>query len=567
MKKYRVRDDVPEDIKTNLLKYNPITQKLLYHRGIFNEDDAEKFFNPEYERDTTDPFLLKDIEKAALRVIEAIKDNERVVIYSDYDADGIPGAVILHDFFKKVGFNNFTNYIPHRNDEGFGLNIEAIEEFVKDKINLIITIDCGINGVEEVRRARKNGIDVIVTDHHLPGEVLPEAYAIVNPNQPDDFYPHKNICGSAVIFKLVQVILKKDNFGISSGWDKWLLDMVGLATISDMVPLIGENRTLSFYGLVVLRKTKRLGLRKLYEEVRLNVKNLNEDDVSFVLTPRINAASRMDEVYTAFDLLRTENIALAESGAKKLTTLNNQRKVITANIVKEIKKTLSKKVEIPKIIVAGNSKWPPSILGLVAGNLAEEFKKPVFLWGQNGYEEIKGSCRSDKKTDIFSLMQKLPKGFLTHFGGHKFSGGFGISKDNIHFLEDELIKAFISQPQNEHVDEFLVDELLNLHDIEDSLTNDLKKFSPYGAGNDKPVFIFKESLISQVQKFGKNSEHIKLIFKDKNSRNITAISFFSDQNSFSRVAEEGMFVDLVASIEESFFGYRREVRLRIIDII
>jgi len=574
MKKYQIKEKVPENVKKQLSKYSPLTQKLLYHRGIENLEEAEKFFNPNYERDLNDPFLLKDIEKATKRILEAIKKKEKILIYSDYDADGIPGAVILHDFLKKISYENFSNYIPHRNDEGFGLNSEAVKGFAKDGVNLIITVDCGITDIGAVGEANKRGLDVIITDHHLPGSVLPKAYAIVNPNQKGDKYPFKSLCGSAVAYKLVQTLIKKGNFDIISGWDKWLLDMVGLATISDMVPLIGENRTLSYYGLLVLRKTQRLGLRNLYRESRLEARVINEDDLSFVITPRINAASRMDEAYTAFNLLKSIDTVESIESAKRLTKLNNDRKILTATIVRDIKRKISRKGKLPKVIVFGNPKWKPSILGLVAGKLAEEFNRPVFLWGRNGLGEIRGSCRSDQRADVYELMQNLPKNFLDHFGGHKFSGGFGISNDNIHFLEEKLLKSLKTEKngQDKEKDEMvLIDEELLVGDINWEMVEEIYKLSPYGQGNPKPIFIFKNVKLPKIQKFGKHKEHLKLDFPIESNgdekKSISAISFFASEDTFEKTLKEGQSVDLVATIEKSYFRNNPELRLRIIDII
>jgi single-stranded-DNA-specific exonuclease len=569
MKKYQVREGPFEDTKERLSKYSPLTQKLLYHRGIESSEEAEKFFNPNYDRDLNDPLLLKDILKATERILEAMEKKEKILIYSDYDADGIPGAVILHDFFQKIEYENFSNYIPHRNDEGFGLNLEAVKSFAKDEINLIITVDCGITDVDAVEEANNLGIDVIITDHHLEGDVLPKALAIVNPNQKGDEYPFKSLCGSAVAYKLVQVLIKKGHFDIISGWEKWLLDMVGLATISDMVPLVGENRTLSYYGLLVLKKTKRKGLKNLYKESRLDAKTMSEDDLSFVITPRINAASRMDEAYTAFNLLKSVDTVEANESAKRLTKLNNDRKILTATIVKDIKRKISQKGELPAVIVFGNPKWKPSILGLVAGKLADEFNKPTFLWGRNSSGEIRGSCRSDQKIDVHGLMGRLPQGFLDHFGGHKFSGGFGISNDNVHFLENELLKGFKKEhgENNEEEEVVLVDGELSIEDISWEIVEEIYKLSPYGKDNPKPIFVFKNLKLPQIQKFGKHNEHLKIDFPNSSGKTISAISFFADSDSFQLDLKEGESADLIASIEKSYFRNISELRLRIIDII
>jgi single-stranded-DNA-specific exonuclease len=263
--------------------------------------------------------------------------------------------------------------------------------------------------------------------------------------------------------------------------------------------------------------------------------------------------------------LKSTDPVEARESAKRLIKLNNERKIMTAVIVKDIKKKLSKK-DLPAIIVSGNPKWKPSILGLVAGNLADEFGRPVFLWGRNGGGEIRGSCRSDQQTDVFALMQALPKGFLERFGGHKFSGGFGLSNDNIHFLEEKLLKGFKESGGGVESDEVtLIDGEISLKDIDWDLVNEIEKLSPFGAENPKPVFILRNVQIPEIKKFGKHNEHLKLDFSN-GSKSISAISFFSDEKSFQKPLNEGATADLIASIEKSYFRNIPELRLRIIDI-
>ena len=282
MDKYALREKI--DTKTGLQNYPELLKGLLMARGGDTREKAEVFLNPDYENGLHDPFLLKDMEKAVERILRAIDNKEKVLIYSDYDADGIPGGAILHDFFKKiypaglfgvVGYENFENYIPHRHDEGYGLNIDAIDEFGKSGVKLVITIDCGIADIKEVSHANSLGIDVIVTDHHLPKGFVPEAYAILDPKQTDCNYPYDMLCGSGVVFKLIQGILQKRDFGIKAGQEKWFLDLVGLATLSDMVPLNGENRVFAHYGLKVLQRSPRLGLMKLLRKFKINQKYIS----------------------------------------------------------------------------------------------------------------------------------------------------------------------------------------------------------------------------------------------------------------------------------------------------
>ncbi|MBX4209544.1 DHH family phosphoesterase, partial [Candidatus Parcubacteria bacterium] len=372
--KYSLREPLAEK-PAGLSAFSDTVANLLSARGVKTREEAEAFLSPDYDLHTHDPFLMKDMDRAVERVYKAIKSGEKTVIFSDYDADGIPGAVILHDAFKKIGFANFENYIPHRHDEGFGLNKAAIDGFKESGATLMITIDCGIADIDEVAHAKSLGIDAIVTDHHVPHDELPPAYAILNPKAAGCAYPEKMLCGSGVIFKFVQALFRKHGaeFGIKPDWEKWFLDMVGIATLSDMVPLTGENRTFAYYGLQVLKKTKRPGLSRLFEKLRVKREHISEDDIGFTITPRINAASRMGEPSAAFDLLSTDDEAKADAYADALEHVNNERKGTVAALVKEVKKILAERnVEEKRVIVLGNPLWRPSLLGLVANSLAEE---------------------------------------------------------------------------------------------------------------------------------------------------------------------------------------------------
>ena len=262
MTKYVTRPEIPEEAREELREYSDLLAHLLFHRGINSKEKSDDFFDYSYEK-LHNPFLLKDMDKAVDRVLCSINNNEKICIYSDYDADGIPAAVILSDFFDKIGYEKYFVYIPHRNKEGFGLNNSAIDKIKKEDTSLIITLDCGIADVDQVEYAKSLDIDVIITDHHETSGVVPDAYAIVNPKQDACQYPEKMLCGSAVSFKFVQAIIEKGDFDIPLGWEKTLLDMVGIATLSDMVPLVGENRILASFGLTVLRMSPRKGLQKL----------------------------------------------------------------------------------------------------------------------------------------------------------------------------------------------------------------------------------------------------------------------------------------------------------------
>ncbi len=560
MPKYQIRE----------LRDGDFIDNLLFHRGIKTAEDKERFLNLNYSEQTHDPFLLKDAEKAAKRIIKAIENNEKIVIYSDYDADGIPAGVIYHDLFKKIGFKNFINYIPHRHDEGFGLNIDAVNQFIEDRVNLIITLDCGISDKEAVKLAQDNGIDVIITDHHEPHEELPKAYAIVDHKQKDCNYPEKILCGSGVGYKLIQAILKINRFNLKEGQEKWFLDMVGIATLSDMVRLVGENRVFASYGITVLRRSPRKGLVRLLNHLKINQRYLNEDDIGFMITPRINAASRMGVPMDAFHLLSTESDDDANKFTEHLDRINNERKGTVASLVKEVKKIINERhKDNPRnVIVVGNPEWKPSLLGLVANTCAEEFGKPAFIWGRDGDNIIKGSCRSGDTVSVVEIMKNVPDGVMIQYGGHFASGGFVVSNEAIHHFEDHLNSAFDKLiKENNDIEPDYIDYELDLDQVNWETYSQIEKLAPFGIGNEKPLFIFKDIKIVGIKHFGKEQNHLELNFKSKSGNKINAMGFFMNSGSFAKEIEVGMNIDLVATLEKSMFRGRAELRLRIVDIL
>lgn len=574
MKKYSVRKEIPEKGMEDLNAYPEILRHLLFYRGIETGEEAEKFFNPDYKSGTHDPFLMKNMDRAVERILKAIRENEKIIIYSDYDADGIPGAVVLHDFFKKIGFNNFENYIPHRHEEGFGLNMEAVEEFGKSGAKLLITIDCGIADVKEVERLNEFGIDVIITDHHELGDTVPPAYAILNSKQSDCSYPEKMLCGAGVVFKLVQALILKKNIDwqIKEGVEKWFLDMVGLATLSDMVPLVGENRVFAYYGLKVLRKSPRVGLMKLLRKIKVEQKNITEEDIGFTISPRINAASRMGVPMDAFRLLSTSDEILADELSAHLNKINDERKGLVASMVKEMKHTLSSRedgADKKEAIVLGNPKWKPSLLGLAANNLMQENFCPVFLWGREGENILKGSCRSPGNVSLINLMKSLPEGILLDYGGHALSGGFSVSHEKIHLLETEIISALrkIKIEGDDAPKEIFIDKKMSIDGANWEAYKAIEKLAPFGAGNPKPLFIFENVKIGAVKNFGKEKNHLEISFIKSDGKKISAIGFFMTGEEWGIELREGEKINLVATMEKSMFRNFPELRLRIVDIL
>lgn len=568
---YLVREEIPEYARHILSEFPEHIQNLLYYRGIDTKEKALVFLNPDYDVHTHNPFLLKDIEKAITRIYTAVKGNEKIIVFSDYDADGIPGGVIFHDFLKKIGCNNFENYIPHRHHEGFGLSMEAIALFQEKGTKLLITIDCGGSDVSEIEYAQKSGIDVIVTDHHEINGHAPSAYAVINPKQSDCQYPEKMLCGSGVIYKVIQAFLKKygEEFKVNVGWEKWLLDLVGIATLSDMVPLVGENRVFAYYGLTVLRKTPRKGLVKLFEKLRLYPRNIVEDDIGFSISPRINAASRMGVPMDAFKLLATIDESEADTLAQHLEEVNSDRKVTVAVLVKEIKKIVAERfTDENKVIVLGNPHWRPSLLGLAAHSFATEHSCPVFLWGRDGDGVIKGSCRSGGSVSVLSIMQNAQSGTFLHFGGHALSGGFELTSDSVHSLQKELDKAFVSIACDEKKQEPVpvADLDITLDSLTWRLYDDVSRLAPFGVGNLKPLFCFKKIVPVEIKHFGKEKNHVELIFKKENGSPVSAIGFFMTSEDLGTSVCVGKPLHLLATLEKSTFKRTPELRLRIVNV-
>lgn len=568
--------------------HEELLEILLKNRGI-PKKDWESFLNPSYEEHLNDPFLLKNMELATVRFFEAVSANQKIMIYSDYDADGIPAAVILSDFLKKINYDNFSVYIPHRHDEGYGLHEGAVKEFIKDKVNLLITLDLGITAKEEIAQAKIGEIDTIIIDHHLPQESLPSAYAIIDPkieldeklNRNKDKKPTKAedknsssmLCGAGLTFKFVQALISKygEYWDIKNGWEKWLLDMAGVATIADQVPVLEENRTLAYFGLKVLRKTKRKGLYELFSKAGVSLPSLTEEDVAFTLAPRINVASRMADPMLAFELLSTTDGVRAKTLAGLLDKINNDRKHLVAQIMKEAKSTLIKRYQNEDyvnqpFIVIGNPKWHIGVLGIVASKITEEYKKSAFVWG--GEEDlIRGSCRGYGEVNLVETMARLPDGSLSLFGGHKGAGGFSAAREEIVFLEERLKIVFSKGASEVDIVDSVIDAKISINDINEENYKVIEKMAPFGMGNPKPVFLLDDLEIFEAKEFGKEKNHLELSFKNEKGRLIKAIAFFKTRHDYGeRKLVSGNKICLTANFEKNNFAGRKELRMRIVDI-
>jgi single-stranded-DNA-specific exonuclease len=582
---FPLHDPLHETLRDELSAYDDLTAALLARRGIATKEEAEKFLNPSYDSHLHDPLLMTDMPRAAERFARAILSQEKIAVWSDYDCDGIPGGVLMHDFLKKVGAN-FENYIPHRHDEGYGMNVSGIEKLAKGGVTLVVTVDSGITDIEPIKRANELEIEVIVTDHHLPAEAgLPPAFAILNPNaRADETYPFRSLCGSGVAWKLVCATLAvapELRAKVPEGWEKWLLDMVGLATIADMVPLVGENRLLATYGLKVLRKSPRIGLQKLCRGMRVEQRAITEDDVGFMIAPRVNAASRLGEARDAFQLFITTDESEADLLAKKLEKLNRERKAQAGAITRAVHARLKERGEVRSIIALGDPEWRPALLGLVANTIADEYERPVFLWGREGNNSLKGSVRSGGATHIMELMQATENVFA-QCGGHAAAGGFTVLDTEVFFLEDRLVEAHTRiTAENPQLDvlEQRADAIITPLEATHDFLRRVERLTPFGQGNPKPVFLLREVSLREISRFGKAQEHLKLKFEvSENGNSIDAVTFFV-KGAIARTADKlspGSRVNILAHLERDMFARPAlrslggvggtPVRLRLLDI-
>jgi single-stranded-DNA-specific exonuclease len=575
-------------MNTPLDELHPLTLALLRKRGIPEEEIAD-FLNPSYEKHIGDPFQIYGMDKAVDRILLAIHRKEKIAVYSDYDCDGIPGGVLLREFFDGIGYP-VEIYVPHRHNEGYGLHNHAIDALQEKGVSLIITVDLAITNIEEVAYAKSVGVDIIVTDHHLPiteeskelkakgkklVQVVPDAVAVINSKQYLCTYHDDMLCGCAVAWKLscaVLARLRKENINdevyktvqaLPEGWEKWMLDLVGISTIADMVPLQKENRALAHYGLRVLRKTKRPGLLHIFNEQRMRKDYLTEDDIAFTIAPRINAAGRMGAPIQAHHMLYERNPAKAESFARDLELLNTERKAG----VKDIVSTFSFDHDVYKndVIVVGDMSWGPGILGLIAQNIIDETGKPTFVWGQGDDKtHVKGSCRSLGDVHVVELMARAGHDVFLHWGGHEGAGGFAVEIDKLPGLSDALndavkhvvIKEIGSQ-------EIKIDEHLVMNDVNEVIYNAIAPLAPFGEGNPKPVFGFKDVTPLSVRRFGKKNEHLEIIYPKQTGSSVKAIKFFVTKDMEEQAAKKHT---LLAHFEKSYFGGKTELRLRIVEI-
>ena len=556
---YNIEKLPPKEVQDELKEYDSLVQTLLYSRGIKTKGEADIFLKKEWIE--SNPFEYKEMRKGAERLFCAIDNKENIGIFSDYDCDGIPSAAILTSTIASYNHENLFYYVPHRNQDGFGLNNIGIDYMVENNVKVLCVLDCGTAQIEHVKRLKELGIDVIILDHHLSVK-LPEAYALINPTMEEGItLPHP--CAAGITFLFIQAVIQianeKGNKTLPVGWEKWQLDLVALATMSDMVPLHSFNRQFVYHGLNVARKSPRPGIQSLCKELKIQQENITQDDISFYIVPRINAASRMGEARIAYNLLTTNDPVRANKLAKQLTELNNTRKVLVSKTIRDARNMVEEKDSTKGVWVFGSRNWKPSIAGLVAQKLSEEYRKTIFVWGQSESEDlkIKGSYRS-KNYDVFSFSQKI-KNVFEEIGGHKYAGGFALLPGAESIMEKKLNDAYDGSQVIQ--EEFIVDMECEVEDLK-SLFELTKKFAPFGEGN-KPILVaIKNCSIERVIRFGKEEEHVKYNIRG-DYETIEGITFFCLHKV--EEMEKNDFSAIIGVVEYDL--YRKELRVRVLKIV
>ena len=557
--KWIVKEINNEKVELLKAKFNlsNLVAKILSNRNILGremqEDDIKKFLNPTRD-DFYDPFLLPNMKQAVERIEQAIKNNEKILIYGDYDADGITSTTILIKFFKEIGVE-VDKYIPNRLEEGYGINNKALEEIKNRGIDLIITVDTGITANDQVKYANELGLDVIITDHHEPSDEIPKAVAVIDAKRKNNKYPFNQLAGCGIAFKLTQAISIKRKLDPS----KYLknLDIVSIGTISDLVPLVDENRVIVKLGLMLVKQTKNIGLRKLL--LKSQLKEVDSTSISFGITPRINAAGRLGNQYDALNLFITEDVKEAERLSEVLNSYNIERQKIGNKIYEEAISQL--KDEEKNCIILGKEDWHHGVIGIVSSKITEKFNKPSILLC---FEDniAKGSGRSVPGFDLYKAISST-KEYLLGFGGHTMACGLSLTVENFERFKKEITKYIDENLDISKLEkEIYIDEILTIDDLDIEEIKELKSLEPFGEENPEPIIMYENVEINGIRTLSEN-KHLKLSLK-KNDKIIDAIGF-----NLGELAEKykiGDTIDIVGNIEINSFNGKDLIQIRLIDI-
>ena len=544
------------------LGINPVMGTLLVNRGIRTVDEARKFFRPQLTN-LLDPFLFEDMQKAVDRLNEALGKKERILVYGDYDVDGCTAVALVYRFLQQY-YSNLDYYIPSRNEEGYGVSRQGVDYAHETGVRLVIVLDCGIKAVDEITYAKELGIDFIICDHHVPDPVLPPAVAILNAKKEDSTYPYKDLCGCGVGFKLMQ------GFAINNGIEFChlipLLDLCAISIASDIVPIMGENRILAYHGLRQLNQSPSMGVKALIDICGLTGKDLSLNDIIFKIGPRINASGRMQNGKEAVSLLIEKNPKAAKEKAETINHYNELRKDLDKSMTEEanhIVASLDHQHE-HKAIVLYNEEWHRGVIGIVASRLTEIYFRPAVVLTRTD-DIVTGSARSVAGFDVYSAIDSC-RDLLENFGGHTYAAGLSMKVENVPEFKrrfEEYVDKYILPEQTNAV--LTYEAKIDFKDVNYRFFSDLKRFSPYGPENPKPMFCTEQVYDYGTSRVvGREQEHIKLELVDsKSSRVMNGIAF--GQSSQARYIKTKQAFDIVYTLEENSHKHG-EVQLQIEDI-
>jgi len=536
---------------------------LMVQRNITSAEEAKVFFNPSLDY-LHDPFLMKDMNIAVERISDAVKKNERILVYGDYDVDGTTAVALMYSFLKDQ-YTNVEYYIPDRYKEGYGVSFQGLDYAAQKNCKLVITLDCGIKAVEKVKYARSKGLDVIICDHHYPGEEIPKAIAVLDPKQPFCNYPYKDLSGCGVGFKLIQAYSRVHGIPFSEIYH--YLDLVAVSIASDIVPITGENRVLAYFGLKQLNESPRIGLKEIIRESEVT-KALTIEDVVFKIGPRINAAGRIESGSKSVDLLVSGDIKLAAGISKEINNFNIERRSIDRIITTEAMRMIAEdqRTVNSRTTVLFNPKWKKGVIGIVASRLIETYYRPtVILTESNGFAT--GSARSVQGYDLYQAIEACSD-LLESFGGHMYAAGLTLKMENIQPFMDRFEKYVHSTITDEQiVPRVFIDTELSFSEIDEDFFNTMNQFQPFGPENMSPVFVSRNIFDTGAGRMvGSSCEHLKLDLCQESTgqKSFSAIAF-SQANHFEYIKGGNPF-DICYSLEMNEFRGNKNLQLNVRDI-
>ena len=545
------------------LAISPVICQLLVKRGITTEEEANKFFKPNLN-DLHDPFLMPDMDKAVKRLNRALGEREKILVYGDYDVDGTTAVSLVYKFLRPYT-SLLDYYIPDRYDEGYGISYKGIDYAADTDVKLIISLDCGIKAIEKIEYAKQKGIDFIICDHHMPDDTLPDAVAVLDAKRVDSNYPYEHLSGCGVGFKFMQAFAKSNNFPFAD-LEK-LLDLCAVSIASDIVPITGENRIMAYYGLKQINSNPSLGLKGIIDVCGLTGKEITMSDIVFKIGPRINASGRMMNGKEAVDLLLAKDSESAREKSENINQYNDERRELDKKITDEANAIIDDFQDMAdrKAIVVFNPAWHKGVIGIVASRLTEKYYRPAVVLTKSS-ELITGSARSVAGFDIYKAIESC-RDLLENFGGHTYAAGLSLKEENLEAFTNRFLQLAADEIVPEQmVPQLDVDAILDFKDINAKFMHDLKKVSPLGPDNQKPVFCSRRVKDYGTSKLvGKDLEHIKLELIDANSNSpIHGIAF--GMHKHSKHIKGMKPFNICYTVEENTYNGNTSLQLMIKDI-